>query len=183
MFTVSESWLTEAVPDNTISIEGYNITRRDRSWNDGEEGNSLAPKRGGGLVCYIKEGIKYSETNFRDNNVTCKDLEMLWVRLYLENVKPIVIVNVYRPLQGSYIKCCEPLSEAFERADLKDNTDVFMLGDFNINYSEKTTPAYKELDFTTKALRLRQLIEIPIRPSRKNGRFSIFSTFFQERTI
>ena len=163
VFTVSESWLTEAIPDGTIGIEGYNSTIR----GDRDGGNSLVPKGGGGLVCYIKEGIKYSETKLRDNNVSCKELEMLWVRLYLDNVRPIVIVNVYyKPPQGSYVKCCELLSEAFERANLKDNTDIFMLGDFN---SDKTTPAYKELDFTTKALSLKQLIDIPTRPLVREG--------------
>ena len=101
--------------------------------------------------------------------MSLKDLEMLWVKLLVDNVRPIVIVTVYRPPQGSYLRCCELISEAFERADLKDNTDIFLLGDFNINYSDKNTPAYRELDFTAKSLGLRQLITSPTRTMFREG--------------
>ena len=94
---------------------------------------------------------------------------MMWVKLYFDNVRPIVIVNVYRPPQGSYVKGCELISEAFYRADLKDNTDIFMLGDFNINYGDKTSPAYKELDFTTKSLGLKQLVSSATRLAFRDG--------------
>ena len=44
-----------------------------------------------------------------------------------------------------------------------------MLGDFNINYKEKANPAFKELDFITKALSLRQLISNPTRTMFRDG--------------
>ena len=97
VFMMSESWLTEAIPE-------YNSARGDRQWNDKRNGRDQIPKRGGGLVCYIKEGIKYSDRKYSNINISCKDPEMMWIILYLENVRPIVIVNVYRPPQGSYAK-------------------------------------------------------------------------------
>ena len=169
VFSVSESWLTEAIPDKSIEIQGYSSVRWDRSWNDLEHGNSQIPKRGGGLMCYVKDEIKYSDTKYKNLNVSCKDLEMLWIKLCLKNVRPIVVVSIYRPPQGSHVKCCELISDAFERADLKNNADIFMLGDFNINFMDKVSPAFRELDFTSRALGLRQLIDTSTRTALRNG--------------
>ena len=90
-------------------------------------------------------------------------------KISIENVKPIVVVNVYRPPQGSYKKCCEFISSAFDRADLKDNTDIFLMGDFNINYSNTNSPEFKELDFTTRSMGLNQLITSPTRTTFREG--------------
>ena len=94
---------------------------------------------------------------------------MLWIKLLVKNVRPIVIVTVYRPPQGSYMKCCELLEEAFNKANLKDNTDVFVLGDFNINFNDKSTPGFRELNFTSQLLGLKQLISGPTRCSFRDG--------------
>ena len=120
-------------------------------------------------MCYVKEGIKFSDSKLKHLNTSCKDVEMLWLKVSIENVRPIVIVNIYRPPQGNHKNCCELISNAFDRADLKDNTDFFMLGDFNINYMDKGTPEYKELDFTTKSLGLSQLITSPTRSAVREG--------------
>ena len=133
---------------------------------------TFSPRREGGLVCYVKEGIKYSDTKFKHLNTSSKNIEMMWIKVSLENVRPIVIVNVYRPPQGDHAKGCECISEAFERANLKDNTDVFLLGDFNVNFKDKSTPAYRELDFSTKALGLKQLIKFPTRTTFREGALS-----------
>ena len=47
VFTISESWLTSAIPDRVFECMNYTSVRLDRSLN--EEGNDkLLPKRGGG---------------------------------------------------------------------------------------------------------------------------------------
>ena len=48
IFTISESWLCEYIPDKTIEIEGFNSVRADRTWKDGEGGDMQDPKKGGG---------------------------------------------------------------------------------------------------------------------------------------
>ena len=57
-------------------------------------------KRGGGLLCYIKDDLQVSGTRYRDLNCSCKDLEMQWLSLNRANMKLLVVVNVYRPTQG-----------------------------------------------------------------------------------
>ena len=166
-FTLSETWLSESIPNEIISIEGYNVTRLDRNWNDLD--NLHSPKRGGGLACYVKKGIEFSDSIHANLNVSCKDLEMMWLKVSINKVRPIVIVTIYRPPQGNYTRCCEIIGNAFDRANLKDNTDIFLLGDFNINFSDKKSPSYRELSFTTQSLGLRQLILSPTRVAWRQG--------------
>ena len=165
VFSLSETWLTESTPDKSISMKDYNSVRLDRAWGDPTQGL----KRGGGLACYIKEGINYSDTKYSHLNKACPDVEMLWLSISLANVRPLVIVSIYRPPQGRYKCCCELVNEMFERANLKDNTDVFLIGDFNIDFSDRKTSEFRELDFTTQSLGLKQLITTPTRYSFRNG--------------
>ena len=64
-------------------------------------------KKGGGLICYIKSSINMDEFRFSQLNCSTKDLEMQWVLLNMENMRNIVILNVYRPPQGDYKKACK----------------------------------------------------------------------------
>ena len=105
IFTLSETWLTEAIPDQSIDIEGYNVIRLDRNWADQERPNET--KRGGGVACYVKKGLNFSDSAHANLNVSCKDVEMLWLKLTLNNVRPIVVVSIYRPPQGNHARCCE----------------------------------------------------------------------------
>ena len=72
VFTLSESWLNGAIPNGLVEISGYNMVRADRSWGIGE-GNQLY-KRSGGLVCYVRKDLKFSESKFSRLNVSNQDL-------------------------------------------------------------------------------------------------------------
>ena len=167
IFTISETWLTAVTPDQLVNPISYNTCRYDRKW--GDTLNNQAPKKGGGLAVFIKQGIRFSDSKFAHLNTSCKDLEMQWISISLDRVRPIVIVNIYRPPQGSYKEGCRLIGEAFNRANTKDNTEFYMLGDFNINFKDSKSPAFKELDFTTKAIGLSQLIKEPTRLHFSNG--------------
>ena len=88
---------------------------------------------------------------------------MQWIALDLKNVRPMVVINVYRPPQGDYKTCCKLITEAFMTANLKDNTEIYLMGDFNIDFEGRKSPAVRELEFTTKSLNLTQLITSPTR--------------------
>ena len=168
VFTISESWLSKAVPDRVVECMNYSTVRLDRGWND--DGNKSAlSKRGGGLIAYINNNIKFSDTKYDKLNVSCKDVEMLWLALEFPNLRPVVVVTVYRPPQGDHKRCNTLINEAFERANLKDNTDIFLLGDFNVDFNDKASPKTRDLDFTTKALGLTQLIKSDTRMTVREG--------------
>ena len=74
-------------------------------------------------------------------------------------MRRIVIINVYRPPQGDYKKACKSIHESIREADLKDNVEIFLLGDFNIDLSNNSSPQSKELIFTTSVWGLKPLIK------------------------
>ena len=133
IFTMSETWLTQAIPDELVRVPNYSVSRVDRSWGGHHNGPA---KRGGGVLTFIKSGIPFSEEKYSNLNNSSPDLEMQWIQISLQNVRPIVVVNAYRPPQGDYKECCKMLTEAFSKADLKENTDIFLLGDFNIDLDD-----------------------------------------------
>ena len=67
---------------------------------------------------------------------------MQWIKISLQNVRPI---------------------------DFMKNTDIFLLGNFNIDLDDKNSPCMKELLFSTAALGLKQQIKEPTRISFRNG--------------
>ena len=119
-------------------------------------------------MCYVRNSINYSDSKYSEFNVTCKDLEMQWILLSIPNVRPIVVVNIYRPPQGDYKKCCKLILDAFEKASMKGNTDIFVMGDFNINADDVRAANTSELFFTMGLLGLRQVIDKPTRISTRN---------------
>ena len=125
VFSASETWLTADVPDGLVKIEGYNMVRADRLWS--EDTTSRVPKKGGGLICYVRKGIKINEFRHAAQNQSCKDLEMQWISLEITSMRRIVLVNIYRPPQGDYKKACKLIHDAITEADLKDNVELFFL--------------------------------------------------------
>ena len=85
LFAISEKWLSKAVPARIIECMNYNFIQLDRNSNDQGEAKG-APKRGGGLACYIKSNIKYPDTKFEALNKSCKDIEMLWIDIEIANM-------------------------------------------------------------------------------------------------
>ena len=164
IFTISESWLSKAVPDRVVECMNYSTVRLDRERNGTGDANAM-PKRGGGLMGYIKKDIKFSDTKYDRLNISCKDLEMMWLALEIPNLRPIVVVIIYRPPQGDHKKCNSIINEAFERANLKDNTEIFMLGDFNVDFKDKQSNKTRELDFLSRSLNLVQLVKEDTRTS------------------
>ena len=72
LFTFSESWLTYNIPDAMIGIEGYNIIRMDRKWN---EENKVGIKKGGGVGLFIRDDLTYSQNDLQQYDLSCKDIE------------------------------------------------------------------------------------------------------------
>ena len=79
-----------------------------------------------------------SEFRYSHLNQSNKDLEMEWIMLDIKNMRKVlmVLINVYIPPQGSYKTACKQLLDAIKGADLKENAEIFLLGDFNINLKD-----------------------------------------------
>ena len=166
VFEVSESWLTGAIPDESVRLNGYNLNRLDRLWNDN---GSTTPKRGGGLICYVKEKWQTSGTKFMHLYRSNRDIEMQWISLHTPSLRQIVIINAYRPSQGDYKVACKAINDSANAANLKPNVEIYLMGDFNINLNDRNSPATKELMYVTGAMGLLPKITASTRNSCRNG--------------
>ena len=153
---ISETWLKKDIPDGIVGIKGFEVVRLDRNWENKE---GAGAKRGGGLACFVSENIVSNAFKFAYLNKSTCDLEMQWVLLDMPKMRNIVIVNIYRPPQGDYKKACKFINEALQEADLKDNVEVFLMGDFNIDWKDKKSPMVKELDLTTSMWGLKAMFK------------------------
>ena len=162
----SESWLTSNIPNNMIEIPGYSCNRLDRSWL--ENGNI---KKGGGVCCYIKSEICHSASDFNELNCSSKDIEICWITLNIPLCRRIVLGIVYRPPQGNVKKFCDTMDEHIENILDKSpiSTDIFILGDCNINYFQKNTHDMRELKWFEQKNSLTQIISQTTRFSNNNS--------------
>ena len=167
VFCASETWLHEGIPDGLVELKGYNLTRLDRMWAEIQA--HTKSKKGGGLICYVKNDLDYNEYRYSFLNNSSRDLEMQWVSLEVKNMKRIVIINVYRPPKGDYKAGCKLIHEAIKRADLKDNVEIFLMGDFNIDLKDRSSKATRELKTTTELWGLRPLFNKITRPNGSKG--------------
>ena len=86
IFILSETWLTDAVPNSLIEIPGYCLMRLDRCRTTGKQ-------RGGGLVMYVKKGLEACIVD--DLCVSKPSIETLGIKLSLKYTKPIYIIGIY----------------------------------------------------------------------------------------
>ena len=66
-------------------------------------------------------------------------------------------------MDGSVSEFCEILTTDTNDVTITGNKDIFILGDFNINYNQKKTPDMKSLIEFEQLTNLHQLISEPTR--------------------
>ena len=142
VFTFSESWLHSQVDNSLLQIPGYNLVRQDRTWNDIP--NTL-PKRGGGIGAFISTKYGYSSQHLQHYNRNTNYLECLWLEIIFEHCKNITLGIVYRPPAGNVNMFCEELTDIVQDITNMMGNDVIILGDFNIQYNDKSCNNYKDL--------------------------------------
>ena len=130
--TVSETWLTDKIPNKFIEIDGFNIIRNDRTALT-QAGSKI--KRGGGVLTYISKEI---DTFSIIPNLTESDnnLESQWLEFKLNKLKPIVVGNCYRPPDGNEELALSKLNSKIEHLLQRPKYEVFILGDFNIDLNK-----------------------------------------------
>ena len=134
-----------------VNIQGYNTFRQDR----GSSGS--VKRRGGGLITYVKSSLDaYVQETVRTST---KELEVRWLRIIRENVKNLILANVYRPPSGKVNLAMKALGTSIN--SLKSpNEEMVIIGDLNIEYKNHKSPNYKALQFFEKAHRLIKTLRI-----------------------
>ena len=157
--TISESWLNSKFPNTMLEIPGYYIAARKDRMN-------TAKTRGGGLLTYVADHLAFDDLDPSSANLMTKDIELQCFNLKVAMVRQIVIINLYRPPQGSIPVFLDKLSESITKLNLSPNSELYVLGDFNIDMLDKTSQNSKDLLLSMKLFGLLPLID---KFTRKSG--------------
>ena len=131
----------------------------------------LKPQLNDGLVFLVQlfdSGLRYSGMNSARSSLSC-------ILPQFDNCSFGTHPLVLRVMRSFYNKrppqavACDAIRDSIEAADLKDNTEIFLMGDFNINIKDRKAPSVKELEFSTGLLGLRSLISETTRHGVRNG--------------
>ena len=169
-FVVTESWLKESLDDNQVAINNYNISRLDRDLTAPD-----AKTKGGGLLIYTATNVCVK--HFPDCNISNRDIELMYIQINKGNYKTLNIISVYRPPDGKLEVFLEKLTALILKINGKTDTELFVLGDFNVDVSRKSNDRDK-LETLQNQLGLKQLIRshTHINPKGKDSTIDLILT-------
>ena len=161
VLAISETWLDDSFVDEEVSLQGYNLMRRDRDCV------------GGGVAVYVAEHLNYNRLKDpRDSDI---DVESIWFELSPPKTKKILIGAIYKPSVSIASTFTESL-EKFPSNFTTNETETILLGDFNFNYMAPNS-ATKNFKRLTNLYQLKQLNTKPTRGLKNINRLvSIFKT-------
>ena len=114
---ISETWLTDRVPDEDIELENYKLYRKDRAG------------RAGGVCLYITSSLPCERKyNLEDNS-----LELVWIEIKLIP-KSILVGVCYRPPNMTRQQAndfIENMQISLNKAMCHGADSIYLLGDFN----------------------------------------------------
>ena len=112
---ICETFLNSEVPNELITVDGFNFERKDR------EGKS-----GGGILVYLSQSLNYKRRTDLEG-----EIETIWLEISLPNSKPILYCSAYRP-PSAPVAWIDLLTKQIEHASCSDN-EIIISGDMNIN--------------------------------------------------
>ena len=143
---MTETWLDQRTSNNTLSLNEYNLHRRDRVGDNH-----------GGICVYAKQNI-YSRRRY---DIERPNIECVWIEVSVHN-KKILIGTFYRPPNSAQ----EVLSSIEDSISLAFDTNIqhiLITGDFNLDILKQSSNK-KVLDLC-QHFSLDQLINEPINAS------------------
>ena len=149
VIAITETWLDDSYTDDSVSIDGYSIRRRDR------EGHA------GGVCIYIRNDIAFNLRIDLHND----DLEDLWVEILLTNSKPIYVGVCYRNDKNNKLLRC--LENTLSK--LRQDCDLLVLGDFNICLLSNKSKLCKDYKSFLSIFNCKQLVNSPTRVTDKTS--------------
>ena len=159
ILSCSETWLSGMMPDSMVSIPNMELFRWDR-----EKGypNGVTKHKGGGVACYISNKMNLDCQLIPDLTFTNKDIELMSLRGVYMFGKIITIISIYRPPDGSIENFFSILNKIFDENPLGNN-DLWLLGDFNIDFLKRLDIKTKKLYEFLRLNGLKQHIKVPTR--------------------
>ena len=163
--TLSETWLTEAMPSCLFDIPGYNLFRKDRGTANFATGRC---KRGGGIIVHVDDSYAVSTAELEHLNVNTPLNESLWLTIKPPNIKKLTVATYYRPPASNFTDFHTSLSIQLDALTLSPKAELVILGDFNVNLLDNNSTSAKQLKLLIKQHALHQIIKTPTRYGSNN---------------
>ena len=124
IFGMCETFLTSSVSDDQMTVDGFDLMRKDRS--------DTQNKAGGGIILYYRKSINCK----RKCDTEISNIETLWAEIALPISKPFLICSVYRPPSSTsdWIDLFEEELSIAQTTGL----EVIIMGDFNLDLRMNT---------------------------------------------
>ena len=145
ILAVSETHLDSTFEDASLMIHGYNIFRNDRN------------AYGGGVACYIQSHLPVKVRQ----DLMVPDIEVLWLQVCLNHLKPILIGCFYRPPNTNMLYL-DKVCDMMEQVSFTGN-EIYFLGDMNVDWNSRCCPMRKKLMNVCASCGLSQVINKPTR--------------------
>ena len=147
IISLSETHLQDDVSLDYLKLNGYHFLGKCRK-------NGL----GGGVCIFIKNNIKFKKRS----DLTKSSLEGIWIEIAIKKSKPIIFGCFYRPPETSkyFTDDFDALLNETLRDIEKEQKEVILMGDFNINYNSKSNKQFKDM---MKMNGFKQIITSPTR--------------------
>ena len=169
-----ETWLNNSYNDQLISMDGFEIFRLDR-----EKGNLKTKagknKRGGGLIFYVKKDLAQHTKIIENISTVTENIEQLWISIGKPNNGTKIIASIYRPPSGNLQMALKELTNSSTFVQDNYHGEMTLMGDFNVDYKARNTPAFKLLKTFERDFNLTQLIKVTTRPCSKTCLDLIFT--------
>jgi exonuclease III len=144
ILTIAETKLNDSFPSAQFRIEGYYCPkeyRKDRTYNSG-----------GGLLIYIKKGTPTK----RLQKLEPLGIESIFIEINIKTQK-WCIINVYRSEDIKVDDFLSILSKSLDQVlDIYEN--IMIIGDMNINFTNKNCPKLHKLKTFCDTFDLKNLI-------------------------
>ena len=134
ILTLSETWLVPNIMDNEIRIPGYSLVCKDRQ--------SLTKSCGGGVIIFVCDGIPFAVMS----DLIKHNFECLLVEIKSPKCKRMILCCSYRPDHESIDGFISNLADSLNNIDT-ENSDIVLVGDFNVDYSTKNQLCHKLDEF------------------------------------
>ena len=139
---VSETWLSQDIPDNEIALINYQLFRKDRN------------RHGGGVLLYIHSNIFAVPLK-----LSC-DLELLLVSVKVFN-QTFTLGSYYRP--PSLLNGVSDLVEVLSSIPPESIQNLIIAGDFNVDMSSPSGRLFSDLSSLLNSFSLSQIVCSPTR--------------------
>ena len=164
-----------------LRIPHYQLFRMDRQTCD--INNPNRPKAGGGLCIYVQDEITVDTISLAHLNTSDGNMELQCIKLTPRNQKQYTIFNLYRPPNGNVSEFLSNLDDKLTDYIGLENNEIFLMGDFNLNYLDVNSINVNSLKSNMEVLGLSQIIDQPTRYSALNPPTLIDHLYTNSTTI